>query len=184
MAGLCTPLPTLRHSRRTARGRCGSLHLHREGLSPSTPCRFNRRTLFLLRERTLLTRCTGAVLRAGAGPQTRAPYAAYASRRNSLATFAVALAPDGALHSGPPCFRCQCSSASCRRLWRDPQSLHVQLFSCSLFALGVDSIRRPADTSGSSRSSATVVAPILRSYVAKRRFCIVALHVADVGQRV
>lgn len=43
MAGLCTPLPTLRrHPRgglRTARGRCGSLFLHRNGLSPSTPCR-------------------------------------------------------------------------------------------------------------------------------------------------
>jgi hypothetical protein len=43
MAGLCTPLPTL-HCRpcgrqRTARGRCGSLLLHRNGLSPSTPCR-------------------------------------------------------------------------------------------------------------------------------------------------
>ena len=43
MAGLCTPLPTLRlrpHGRRrTARGRCGSLFLHRNGLAPSTPCR-------------------------------------------------------------------------------------------------------------------------------------------------
>jgi hypothetical protein len=48
MAGLCTPLPTLRPSprghRRTARGRCGSLLLHRSGLSPPTPCRFHRRT--------------------------------------------------------------------------------------------------------------------------------------------
>src|SRR5271157_4095976 len=38
MAGLCAPLPTLRHSprglRRTARGRCGLLLLHRGGLSP------------------------------------------------------------------------------------------------------------------------------------------------------
>src|SRR6266851_1402214 len=43
MAGLCAPLPTL-HCRpcgrqRTARGRCGSLLLHRNGLAPSTPCR-------------------------------------------------------------------------------------------------------------------------------------------------
>ena len=43
MAGLCTPLPTLhlwpRDQRCTARGRCGSLFLHRIGLSPPTPCR-------------------------------------------------------------------------------------------------------------------------------------------------
>lgn len=43
MAGLCTPLPTLRHcpyeQLRTARGRCGSLLLHRSGLPPPTPCR-------------------------------------------------------------------------------------------------------------------------------------------------
>jgi len=44
MAGLCAPLPTLRRHprgwRRTARGRCGSLLLHRSGLAPPTPCRF------------------------------------------------------------------------------------------------------------------------------------------------
>ena len=49
MAGLCAPLPTLRrHPRgcqRTARGRCGSLLLHRGGLSPPTPCRSSRRTI-------------------------------------------------------------------------------------------------------------------------------------------
>ena len=43
MAGLYTPLPTLRQpprgGLRTDRGRCGSLLLHRNGLSPSTPCR-------------------------------------------------------------------------------------------------------------------------------------------------
>src|SRR5262245_14027877 len=43
MAGLCAPLPTLRcrpHRRpRTARGRCGSLLLHRIGLAPTTRCR-------------------------------------------------------------------------------------------------------------------------------------------------
>src|SRR5271166_1403217 len=43
MAGLCTPLPTLRRcprgQLRTARGRCGLLYLHRGGLSPPTPCR-------------------------------------------------------------------------------------------------------------------------------------------------
>src|SRR4051812_8504208 len=48
MAGLCAPLPTLRrHPRecqRTAQGRCGSLLLHRGGLSPPTPCRSSRRT--------------------------------------------------------------------------------------------------------------------------------------------
>jgi len=42
MAGLCAPLPTLRRRPRgrprTARGRCGSLLLHRDGLSPSVPC--------------------------------------------------------------------------------------------------------------------------------------------------
>src|SRR3954447_9106494 len=48
MAGLRAPLPTLRRrprgNRRTARGRCGSLLLHRSGLSPPTPCRSPRRT--------------------------------------------------------------------------------------------------------------------------------------------
>lgn len=43
MAGLYAPLPTLRPRprgrRRTARGRCGSLLLHRSGLPPPTPCR-------------------------------------------------------------------------------------------------------------------------------------------------
>jgi hypothetical protein len=43
MAGLRPPLPTLRRRpcerQRTARGRCGSLLLHRLGLSPITPCR-------------------------------------------------------------------------------------------------------------------------------------------------
>src|SRR5271165_394463 len=51
MAGLCAPLPTLRrHPRecqRTARGRCGSLLLHRGGLAPPTLCRFDRRTINL-----------------------------------------------------------------------------------------------------------------------------------------
>src|SRR4051794_27346063 len=49
MAGLCAPLPTLRRHphgcQRTARGRCGSLILHRSGLAPPTPCRFGRRTI-------------------------------------------------------------------------------------------------------------------------------------------
>src|SRR5215213_9752433 len=43
MAGLRDPLPTLRlhprGRRRTARGRCGSLLLHRSGLAPPTPSR-------------------------------------------------------------------------------------------------------------------------------------------------
>jgi hypothetical protein len=43
MAGLYVPLPTLRRHPheclRTARGRCGSLHLHRSGLAPPIPCR-------------------------------------------------------------------------------------------------------------------------------------------------
>jgi hypothetical protein len=43
MAGLCVPLSTLRRTPRGAprmtRGRCGSLLLHRVGLSPTTPCR-------------------------------------------------------------------------------------------------------------------------------------------------
>ena len=42
MAGLYAPLPTLRRRPRgrprTAWGRCGSLLLHRSGLSPHTPC--------------------------------------------------------------------------------------------------------------------------------------------------
>jgi hypothetical protein len=43
MASLHDPLPTLRPvphgTRRTARGRCDSLRLHRRGLAPPTPCR-------------------------------------------------------------------------------------------------------------------------------------------------
>ena len=43
MVGLHVPLPTLRRHPhgcpRTARGRCGSLFLHRSGLAPPTPCR-------------------------------------------------------------------------------------------------------------------------------------------------
>ncbi len=43
MASLHDPLPALRPvphgTRRTARGRCGLLHLHRRGLAPPTPCR-------------------------------------------------------------------------------------------------------------------------------------------------
>src|SRR4051812_26838821 len=43
MASLHAPLPTLRRppheGRRTARGQCGSLHLHCRGLPPLTPCR-------------------------------------------------------------------------------------------------------------------------------------------------
>src|SRR6478735_299381 len=43
MAGPHDPLPTLRPvphgTRRTARGRCDSLRLHRRGLAPPTPCR-------------------------------------------------------------------------------------------------------------------------------------------------
>src|SRR4051794_23762220 len=62
MAGLCAPLPTLRrHPRecqRTARGRCGSLLLHRGGLSPPTPCRSSRRTESLADR--VERRCLGA----------------------------------------------------------------------------------------------------------------------------
>ena len=36
--------PALAGHLRTARGRCGSLLLHREGLAPSTSCRFRQRT--------------------------------------------------------------------------------------------------------------------------------------------
>src|SRR3954470_18898076 len=61
MAGLCAPLPTLRrHPRecqRTAQGRCGSLLLHRGGLSPPTPCRSSRRTESLAD--CVKTRCEG-----------------------------------------------------------------------------------------------------------------------------
>ena len=56
MAGLCAPLPTLRRRPRgrprTARGRCGSLLLHRVGLAPSTPCRSPgalRKILYVIR---------------------------------------------------------------------------------------------------------------------------------------
>jgi len=40
MHSLPTLRPYPRGHRRTARGRCGSLLLHRSGLSPPTPCRF------------------------------------------------------------------------------------------------------------------------------------------------
>ena len=43
-ANVDTLTGTPRGHLRTARGRCGSLHLHRGGLSPLTPCRFLRRT--------------------------------------------------------------------------------------------------------------------------------------------
>src|SRR4051794_8350721 len=62
MAGLCAPLPTLRrHPRecqRTARGRCGSLLLHRGGLSPPTPCRSSRRTESLAHPGGNITGCS------------------------------------------------------------------------------------------------------------------------------
>ena len=52
MAGLCAPLSTLRRHprgcRRMARGQCGSLHLHCEGLALSTPCRSSRRTKIII----------------------------------------------------------------------------------------------------------------------------------------
>src|SRR5215831_1607446 len=48
---LATAVAPHRHLR-TARGRCGSLLLHRGGLSPLTPCRFHRRTLLFPRELT------------------------------------------------------------------------------------------------------------------------------------
>jgi hypothetical protein len=48
MAGLHVPLPTLRRHPHgcphTARGRCDSLRLHRNGIPPSTLCRSSRRT--------------------------------------------------------------------------------------------------------------------------------------------
>jgi len=42
------------------RGRCGSLLLHRSGLSPPTSCRCNRRTPFLAQGRSL-RRCSDSV---------------------------------------------------------------------------------------------------------------------------
>ena len=59
MAGLCAPLPTLRRRpyglRRTARGRYGSLLLHRIGLAPTARCRSPgalRKSLYVIASRS------------------------------------------------------------------------------------------------------------------------------------
>src|SRR5271166_2996191 len=71
MAGLHVPLPTLRRRPRrrlrTAQGRCGSLPLHRGGLSPPTPCR-----------------SPGALTRVAACTLARSPYVVTAIRRPIL----------------------------------------------------------------------------------------------------
>src|SRR6202521_1034970 len=63
MAGLCAPLSPLRQHprrcRRMTRGQCGSLDLHCERLALSTPCRFSRRTAFLVYMLPPLPRCSG-----------------------------------------------------------------------------------------------------------------------------
>ena len=74
MAGLHDPLPTLRRyphgDRRTARGRCGSLFLHRSGLSPPTPCQSPGALPRFLLLSTDLTRAKGLETCLHTGPCT------------------------------------------------------------------------------------------------------------------
>src|ERR1700752_1082754 len=66
MAGLYAPLPTLhrlpRGRQRTARGRCGSLLLHRDGLSPSPPRRLPAHTVYFPRAAAATPSCLFAEL--------------------------------------------------------------------------------------------------------------------------
>jgi len=82
MAGLRAPLPTLRRRprerRRTARGQCGSLLLHRSGLSPPTPrqspgAHAIRATICLqeIRSDLILPRMNAPAPPRGAGPRSR-----------------------------------------------------------------------------------------------------------------
>src|SRR5919204_3246445 len=81
MAGLCPPLPTLRRRpygrQRTARGRCGSLLLHRSGLAPPAPCRSPGALRVLSRQpdSAVSVACVrGSVVWEEAGPGTLRPH--------------------------------------------------------------------------------------------------------------
>ena len=100
MAGLYAPLPTLRrrpHGRlRTARGRCGSLLLHRCGLSPHTPCR-----------------SPGALTRVAARTLAPSPIRDLLHRR---------LQPFRYLHDCSGCFRLERSPGGTCTHWKAPPS--------------------------------------------------------------
>ena len=98
MAGLYAPLPTLRRRPRgrprTARGRCGSLLLHRSGLSPPTPCR-----------------SPGALTRVAARTLAPSPICDQLHRR---------LQPFRHLHDCSGCFRLERSPGGACTHWKAP----------------------------------------------------------------
>ena len=100
MAGLYAPLPTLRRRPRgrlrTARGRCGSLLLHRSGLPPHTPCR-----------------SPGALTRVAARTLARSPIRDLLHR---------GLQPFRHLHDCSGCFRLERSPGGARTRWKAPPS--------------------------------------------------------------
>ena len=100
MAGLYAPLPTLRRRPRgrprTAWGRCGSLFLHRSGLSPHTPCR-----------------SPGALTRVAARTLAPSPIRDALYRR---------LQPFRHLHDCSGCFRLERSPGGACTHWKAPPS--------------------------------------------------------------
>src|SRR6201985_2843961 len=106
MAGLYAPLPTLRPRPRgrlrTARGRCGSLLLHRSGLSPHTPCR-----------------SPGALTRVAARTLARSPIRDQLHRR---------LQPFCYLHDCSGCFRLERLPGEACTHWKAPpcHGAHVE----------------------------------------------------------
>ena len=98
MAGLYAPLPTLRRRPRgrlrKARGRCGSLLLHRSGLSPHTPCR-----------------SPGALTRVAARTLALSPICDPLHRR---------LQPFRHLHDCSGCFRLERSPGGALTHWKAP----------------------------------------------------------------
>ena len=98
MAGLYAPLPTLRRRPRgrlrTARGRCGSLLLHRSGLAPQTPCR-----------------SPGALTRVAARTLAPSPICDQLHRR---------LQPFRHLHDCSGCFRLERSPGGALTHWKAP----------------------------------------------------------------
>ena len=100
MAGLYAPLPTLRRRPRgrlrTARGRCGSLLLHRSGLAPQTPCR-----------------SPGALTRIAARTLAPSPICDQLHRR---------LQPFRHLHDCSGCFRLERSPGGTCTHWKAPPS--------------------------------------------------------------
>ena len=123
MAGLYAPLPTLRRRPRgrlrTARGRCGSLLLHRSGLSPPTACR-----------------SPGALTRVAARTLARSPICDQLHRR---------LQPFRHLHDCSGCFRLERLPGGACTHWKAPPShgAHVER-TFRIGAVGVAGRRTPA----------------------------------------